>query len=200
MIGRLSGTLIESQPPHLLLDVAGVGYEIEAPLSTFYSLASVGSAIVLHTHLHVREDAQVLYGFATLAERSLFRTLIKVSGVGAKMALAILSGMSVEAFHQCVLANDATTLTKLPGIGRKTAERLLIEMRDKVDASIAGSSVGLPGDVTPSAQNPVNDAVAALISLGYKPQEASRLISRVEGEADSSQELIRLALKATLKT
>ncbi|EHQ51465.1 Holliday junction DNA helicase RuvA [Ectothiorhodospira sp. PHS-1] len=200
MIGRLRGVLIHKQPPHLMLDVQGVGYELEAPLSTFYDLPAEGTEVTLHTHLHVREDAHVLYGFAGAQERALFRSLIRVNGVGAKMALAILSGMTTEAFSRCVMDNDITQLTRLPGIGRKTAERLVIEMRDRVAALGEGAFLpGVTGGGAPARPaDPVSDAVAALISLGYKPQEASRLVSLVEEEARTSEELIRLALKSTL--
>ncbi|MCG5517067.1 MULTISPECIES: Holliday junction branch migration protein RuvA [unclassified Ectothiorhodospira] len=200
MIGRLRGVLVLKQPPQLMVEVNGVGYELEAPLSTFYELPQAGEEVILHTHLHVREDAHVLFAFASLDERALFRSLIRVSGVGAKMALAILSGMSAEAFHRCVMDNDLTTLTRLPGIGRKTAERLIIEMRDKVTAQIqAQGTLGGGGTIPAGPTDPTGDAVAALVSLGYKPQEASRLVSKVEGESDSSEDMIRRALKATLK-
>lgn len=201
MIGRLRGELVSRQPPMLLLDVQGVGYEIEAPLSTFYNLPEPGGQVTLHTHLHVREDAHVLYGFASDAERGLFRSLIRVSGVGAKMALAILSGMSAEEFARCVMEDDTASLVRLPGIGRKTAERLVVEMRDRIGIlpATAAAVGGRQGAVAPGAPDPVGDAVSALVSLGYKPQEASRLISAVEGEAKRSEDLIRLALKATLK-
>ncbi|MGM0675857.1 Holliday junction branch migration protein RuvA [Ectothiorhodospira marina] len=200
MIGRLRGVLVLKQPPQLMVEVNGVGYELEAPLSTFYELPQTGEEVILHTHLHVREDAHVLFAFASPDERALFRSLIRVSGVGAKMALAILSGMSAEAFHRCVMDNDITTLTRLPGIGRKTAERLIIEMRDKVTAQIqAQGTLGGGGTIATGPTDPTGDAVAALVSLGYKPQEASRLVSKVEGESDSSEDMIRRALKATLK-
>jgi Holliday junction DNA helicase RuvA len=200
MIGRLRGVLVLKQPPQLMVEVNGVGYELEAPLSTFYELPQAGEEVILHTHLHVREDAHVLFAFASLDERALFRSLIRVSGVGAKMALAILSGMSAEAFHRCVMDNDLTTLTRLPGIGRKTAERLIIEMRDKVTAQIQAQGTLGGGETIPAGPtDPTGDAVAALVSLGYKPQEASRLVSKVEGESDSSEDMIRRALKATLK-
>ncbi|SEP61854.1 holliday junction DNA helicase RuvA [Ectothiorhodospira magna] len=198
MIGRLRGVLIHKQPPHLMLDVHGVGYELEAPLSTFLDLPAEGSEVTLHTHLHVREDAHVLYGFAGVQERSLFRHLIRVNGVGAKMALAILSGMTSDAFSRCVMDNDITPLTRLPGIGRKTAERLVIEMRDRVATLGSGAALPQPSGAPTAPANPTSDAVAALIALGYKPQEASRLISLVEAEADTSEALIRLALKSTL--
>ncbi|WP_018232059.1 Holliday junction branch migration protein RuvA [Thioalkalivibrio thiocyanodenitrificans] len=201
MIGRLRGELVSKQPPFLLLEVQGVGYEIEAPLSTFYNLPEPGGQVTLHTHLHVREDAHVLYGFASESERGLFRSLIRVSGVGAKMALAILSGMSAEDFARCVMNGDTASLVRLPGIGRKTAERLVVEMRDRLASLPATAAVagGQQAAAAAAAPDPVSDAVSALVSLGYRPQEASRLISAVEGEAERSEDLIRLALKATLK-
>jgi holliday junction DNA helicase RuvA len=200
VIGRLRGELVSKQPPFLLLDVQGVGYEIEAPLSTFYNLPEPGGQVTLHTHLHVREDAHVLYGFGSESERGLFRSLIRVSGVGAKMALAILSGMSAEEFARCVTDGDTASLVRLPGIGRKTAERLLVEMRDRIGALPATAAMaGGRQAAAARAPDPVSDAVSALVSLGYKPQEASRLVSAVEAEAERSEDLIRLALKATLK-
>jgi holliday junction DNA helicase RuvA len=200
VIGRLRGELVSKQPPFLLLDVQGVGYEIEAPLSTFYNLPEPGGQVTLHTHLHVREDAHVLYGFGSESERGLFRSLIRVSGVGAKMALAILSGMSAEEFARCVTDGDTASLVRLPGIGRKTAERLLVEMRDRIGALPATAAMaGGRQAAAARAPDPVSDAVSALVSLGYKPQEASRLVSAVEAEAERSEDLIRMALKATLK-
>lgn len=199
MIGRLRGELVSKRPPWLLLDVHGVGYELEAPMSTFYELPAVGQSVTLLTHLQVREDAHVLYAFATEAERELFRSLLKVTGVGAKMALAVLSGMNANEFRRCILQDDAAALTRLPGIGKKTAERLIVEMRDRVEAAgetaVSGVRAGLP--VRPL--DPVEDAVHALIALGYKPQEASRLVSGVESEGLASEDIIRKALKATLK-
>ena len=202
MIGRLRGMLIWKQAPHLLLDVQGVGYEIEAPMTTFYELPPVGSEITLHTHLAVREDAHLLFGFATERERVLFRQLLKVNGIGAKMALTILSGIAADAFARCVRDNDIVTLTRLPGVGKKTAERLIIEMRDKVlgagsatdisDAGVtmAGSTAGAMTDA------PANDAISALISLGYKPAEASRMVQGVNVTGLTSEEVIRRALQA----
>jgi holliday junction DNA helicase RuvA len=201
MIGRLRGELVNKQPPFLLLEVQGVGYEIEAPLSTFYNMPEPGGQVTLHTHLHVREDAHVLYGFGSESERGLFRSLIRVSGVGAKMALAILSGMSAEDFARCVMNGDTASLVRLPGIGRKTAERLVVEMRDRLASLPATAAVagGQQAAAAAAAPDPVSDAVSALVSLGYRPQEASRLISAVDGQAERSEDLIRLALKATLK-
>ncbi len=199
MIGRLRGTLLHKQPPHLLLDVQGVGYEVEVPMSTFYELPAEGGEVTLFTHLLVREDAHLLCGFATVAERALFRSLIKVSGVGAKLALAILSGISADGFARCVQNQDAATLTRLPGIGKKTAERLIIEMRDRLEGftGLAVGSVGSVGRAAPDS--PVEDAVSALIALGYKPPEASRLVRVVDCADLPSEEIIRRALQAAVK-
>lgn len=196
MIGRLRGELAVKQPPDLLLDVAGVGYELHAPMSTFYALPEVGSAVTLFTHLQVRDDAHTLYAFISETERSLFRSLLKVNGVGAKMALAILSGMEAEAFRLCVLDSDVAALTRLPGVGRKTAERLVVEMRDRLGDEPLGGA-GTEAAVRQTAGgNPVEDAVRALISLGYKPQEASRMVNGVETQDQASEDIIRMALKA----
>jgi Holliday junction DNA helicase RuvA len=196
MIGRLQGKVIEKQAPDLLIDVQGVGYEVLVSLNTFFGVPAVGEAVTLHTHFVVREDVQQLYGFATQSERQLFRYLIKVNGVGPKMALAILSGMSANDFAVCVHNNDIATLVKLPGVGKKTAERLLIEMRDKigdVDATAAGSAAGSHGAKPDISQ----EAESALIALGYKPTDAAKIISRVANESVSDAgELIRLALKS----
>lgn len=198
MIGFLRGIILKKQPPLLILDVQGVGYEIEAPMTTFYALPEIKNEIEIFTHLVVRDDAHLLFGFATENERHLFRTLIKVNGVGAKMALTILSGIEADEFALCIQNNDAARLTKLPGVGKKTAERLIIEMRDKLD--------GLPtmsvarGANSPSIKNdPVNEAVSALIGLGYKPPEASRFVLAVANDDMSSEELIREALKNSVK-
>ncbi len=205
MIGRLSGILAVKQAPALMLDVGGVGYELEAPMSTFYELPELGEKVTLHTHLVVREDAQLLYGFYHEADRALFRTLIKVNGVGAKLALTILSGMSAQVLIQCVADNDAAALVRLPGIGKKTAERLLIELRDRIKKiDISASSTGVPAHELAAAKvvvanSPISDAVSALVTLGYKPQEASRMVNGVKAEGLPSEELIRLALQATVK-
>ncbi len=200
MIGRLRGTLLHKQPPHLLLDVRGVGYEIEVPMSTFYDLPGEGGEVILFTHLLVREDAHLLCGFATAAERALFRSLIKVNGVGAKLALAILSGISAEGFARCVQSRDAATLTRLPGIGKKTAERLIIEMRDRLEG-FTGLTVDASGRTAGlrAPDNPVEDAVSALLALGYKPPEATRLVRAVDCADLSSEEIIRRALQAAVK-
>ncbi len=200
MIGRLKGTLLEKQAPRLLLDVNGVGYEIDAPMTTFYELPEVGSAVTLHTHFVVREDAQLLYGFLRESDRSLFRTLIKISGVGPKLALAILSGMSADEFVGCVQSGDSVALTCVPGVGKKTAERLVVEMRDRVKdwqgVSLSPDAVTQTGE---PAADALKDAVSALVALGYKPQEASRMVNAVESEGLASEEVIRLALRAVAK-
>lgn len=202
MIGRLQGRIAERHAPYLLLDVNGVGYELEAPMSTFYNLPESGGQVTLYTHLAVREDAHVLYAFATQSERTLFRSLLKVSGIGAKMALAILSGMSADAFRRCVEQDDVASLVRLPGIGTKTAQRLIVEMRDRLDGLQLSSLPGSPSAAQTAAgrpDTPVSDAVAALTSLGYKPQEASRMVQAVAGEGMSSEVLIRAALQASVK-
>lgn len=194
MIGRLRGVILEKKPPVCVVDVQGVGYEIEAPMSTFYHLPEIGQTVELYTHLVVREDAQLLYAFYHLQERLLFRQLIKVNGVGPKLALTILSGIEADQFVQCVQHNNTQALMTLPGVGKKTAERLLIEMRDRLKDWHNGTAAS----VQSAAQDYVQEAVSALISLGYKPQEASRLVSRVQGEYQNSESLIRLALQGSL--
>ena len=197
MIGFIRGILVEKQPPQLLINVGGVGYEIDAPMSTFYHLPDLGQEVTLHTHFIVREDAHLLYGFFTRDERALFRTLLKVNGVGPRLALTILSSMETNEFIRCVINNDAESLVRLPGVGKKTAERLIIEMRDKV--SQGHTLTTLPHTNININNNPRNqfiqDAVSALIALGYKPQEASRMVSRVDDGVMSSEEIIRGALK-----
>ncbi|MAR91234.1 MAG: Holliday junction branch migration protein RuvA [Pseudomonadota bacterium] len=198
MIGRLKGIIAEKQAPLLVIDVAGVGYEVEAPMTTFYQLPDTGSEVILHTHFVVREDAQLLYGFYDKQERELFRQLIKVNGVGPKMALAILSGIEGMEFVRCVQDHDTQTLVKLPGVGKKTAERLVIEMQDRLRAWVPvlpepGSAAKTPQ--RPPLQTATNDAESALIALGYKPTEASRAIAAIDCEGLSSEEIIRLALR-----
>lgn len=192
MIGRLRGVLLQKEPPSLLLDVAGVGYEVEAPMTTFYDLPAVGETTTLHTHLVVRDDAHLLYGFSSEAQRRLFRDLIRINGVGPRVALAVLSGLSVAEFTRCVAAADTARLVQVPGIGRKTAERVLMEMKDKVDGEIAAAPT--PGVAPPA--DPVSEAVSALIALGYKPQEASRMVRTASGDGASTEEIIRQALKS----
>ncbi|MES9898821.1 MAG: Holliday junction branch migration protein RuvA [Sedimenticola sp.] len=199
MIGRLSGAIAYKQPPFLMLDVNGVGYELEAPMSTFYDLPAQGEKVTLFTHLAIRDDAHVLYGFANESERVLFRALLKVSGVGAKVALAILSGMNADEFSICIQNDDITALTRLPGIGKKTAERLIVEMRDRLaKLELGGNAVARPSALSSVvvADNPVSDAVGALVALGYKPNDAARMVRLVESEGLSSEEIIRQALKA----
>ena len=182
MIGFLRGRIIKKQPPGLTLDVQGVGYELEASMNTFYLLPETGEEVELLTHLIVREDAHLLYGFVTEDERYVFRTLIRVSGVGAKMALAILSGIGAVEFKQCIEAGDAERLTRLPGVGNKTAERLIVEMRDRLRDWQGTSLTGKDrADPRARAVEPVNEAISALITLGYRPQEASRLVHGVAG-------------------
>lgn len=195
MIGRLHGVILEKQPPLLLLDVQGVGYELEASMSTFYQLPEVGENVVLHTHLVVREDAQLLYAFYALSERTMFRHLIRISGVGPKLALTILSGMSAEDFSRCIMDGDAKSLTRLPGVGKKTAERLVIELKDRLDKESASSLPGIQIDVSREA-SPVSDAVSALISLGYRAQQASKVVRDLDVTDLTTEEIIRSALKS----
>lgn len=202
MIGRLSGELLVRQPPQLLIDVNGIGYEVNAPMSTFYSLPEVGSKITLHTHLVVREDAHVLFGFATENERAMFRALIKVNGVGPKLALTILSGISADDFIRCITDGDVASLTRLPGVGKKTAERLIVEMKDVLKKwhAEAGEGVGSsPISALVKVTDAVADAVSALEALGYKPAEASRMVGAVETKDLSSEDIIRLSLQSSAK-
>jgi len=204
MIGRLTGTLAVKHPPGLMVDVGGVGYELEAPLSTFYDLPDVGAQVTLYTHLVVREDAHLLFGFARESERRLFRILLKVSGVGAKMALAVLSGMSADDFARCIENDDVTALTRLPGIGRKTAERLIVEMRDRLDDDeLRNALPTAPGQPAAAdsgeAGDPVADASSALIALGYKPAEATRMIRGIDASGLATEEIIRRALQAVVR-
>ena len=203
MIGRLRGILELKKPPYLLIEVNGVGYEVQAPMSTIYQLPDIGQAVMLYIHFHVREDAQILYGFSEERERALFRALIKISGVGPKMALAILSGMDVLDFIQCVDRKESAPLVRLPGVGKKTAERLIIEMAGKLDVSLAEDQnfsrklfEPIVDGMSPKAAE--EEAVSALIALGYKPQEATRAIGKVLYEGATSQELIRRALRASV--
>lgn len=205
MIGRLRGTLLEKQPPHLLIECAGVGYEVEAPMSVFYCLPEVGREVTLYTHFVVREDAQLLYGFSDNRERSLFRTLIKVNGVGPKLGLTILSGIEANDFVRSVHDGDSATLVKLPGIGKKTAERLIVEMKDRlanwqVETSVTDGLSGTPlGEmVAKQVADIEQEAVGALVALGYKPQDASKVVGKVYTDGMSSEELIRQALKSML--
>jgi Holliday junction DNA helicase RuvA len=201
MIGFLRGVLVAKKAPSLLLDVHGVGYEIDAPMSTFFKLPVVGEEVSLHTHMAVREDAHTLYGFLTESERALFRSLIKVSGVGAKLALGVLSGLSVDEFHRCIQSGNTAVLVKLPGIGKKTAERLVIEMRDRLPETDGGSVVvtGAGGVSVLREDSPVADAVSALVSLGFRPQDANAMVRGIPAEGKSSEDLIRLALQGAGK-
>lgn len=196
MIGRLAGRLLLKQPPMLLIDVNGVGYEVEAPMSTFYKLPAAGETVALHTHLTVREDAHLLFGFATATEKALFRELIRISGVGPKLALAILSGMGVDEFWNTVRAGDAVRLTKLPGVGRKTADRLIVEMRDRADKSELPSP--LPGAGGGEA-TPLQEARHALAALGYKPAEIQRFTEALYKDGMNTEQIIQEALKRAVR-
>ncbi len=199
MIGWLNGKILEKQPPYLLLDVNGVGYELEAPMSTFYNLAEIGQTAQLYTHLSIREDAHVLFGFSAENERKLFRFLIKVNGVGPKLALSILSAMDITTFIQCINQEEVSKLIRIPGVGKKTAERLIIEMRDRLSLSSTESkSESMTNSLTEGITSPIEDAIGALIALGYKPQDANRLVTKVQQEGATSEELIRNALKSLI--
>jgi holliday junction DNA helicase RuvA len=195
MIGSVRGLIASKTPPQLTVEVGGLGYELEAPMSTFFLLPSVGEEVRLLTHLVVREDAHILYAFATENERRLFRSLIKVSGVGPKIALALLSGISVEAFALCVQNQDIAALTRVPGIGRKTAERLVVEMRDRV---APGTDAAVMAAASAPAQNPEAEAFGALVALGYRPAEATRLLKAAGPGTHSTEELIRRALQGAI--
>ncbi len=192
MIGSLRGQLIAKQAPLIIVECAGVGYEVETPMSTFLELPAVGTEIFLHTHLLVRDDAHSLFGFSTQAEKVLFRLLLKVSGVGAKMSLAILSGMGVGDFERCVRYEDTAMLVKIPGVGKKTAERLIIEMRDKIEQSPAQAIMAKAGKVVTDSRS---EAIDALVALGYRPAEVKRLLARLDIEDKSAEDIIRLALR-----
>jgi len=210
MIGYLSGNIVEKSPPMLLLEVNGVGYELQAPMTTFYALPAVGEPAVLYTHFVVREDAHLLYAFSNSQDRLLFRTLIKVSGVGPKVALAILSGMEADAFVRCVQSEDAASLVRIPGVGKKMAERLIVELRSHLKdwvcmlAPSAAESVGTSAETPthsvsnsqPSAiHTSVHEAVSALLALGYRSSEAHDVIDKVKTQASTTEELVRLALR-----
>lgn len=201
MIGFIRGKLVTKTPPILVLDVQGVGYEIEAPMTTFYNLPSMGDIVHLHTHLVVREDAHILFGFSTEADRLMFRTLIKVNGVGPKLALTILSGQSADEFHRCIHDNDTAALIRLPGVGKKTAERLIIEMRDKLPAqSSATSDSSNPEQGSGLARSSAKqEAISALCALGYKAQDASKMVQNIAQEDKSCEDIIRLALQGKAK-
>jgi len=201
MIGFLRGKLVHKAPPMLVLDVHGVGYEVEAPMTTFYNLPAIGLEILLHTHLVVREDAHILFGFATEADRSLFRTLIKVNGVGPKLALTILSGQSAEEFHHCIHNNDTQALVRLPGVGKKTAERLVIEMRDRLPSLSDSGMINADnlGVASPVINSPKQEAISALCSLGYKPLDATKMVQNISTEGKSCEDIIRLALQGAVR-
>ena len=202
MIGRLKGTLAEKQPPALLLDVQGVGYELEAPMSTFYSLPGLGESVQLYTHLVVKDDGHALYGFLTRLERSLFRSLIRVNGVGPKLGLTLLSGMPVDDLIRCIQQQDDVALTRMPGVGKKTAQRLVIDLKDRVgdlaQPTVAPADGAAPLDAGMS-DGATGDAISALVALGYRPAEASKLVSRIDSTGLPSEEIIRLALQQTVK-
>ncbi len=204
MIGRIRGTLIEKSPGQALVECSGLGYEVDIPYTTFFHLPDAGTEVTLHTHFAVREDAQSLFGFASRLDRDLFRLLIKVNGVGPRLAVGILSGLDAQQFIRCVEARDANALVKLPGVGKKTAERLLIEMTDRIgqlegqftpmSSETTGDGVGT-AEAPMAAHDPRDEAEAALIALGYKPQEATKAINKVGEKGMASKELIRLALR-----
>lgn len=200
MIGRLKGILLEKIPPQLLLDISGIAYELDAPLCTFYRLPEIGEEVTLYTHLIVREDAQLLYGFSQEQERTLFRNLIKISAIGPKLALAILSGIEPNNFVHCIMNDDISSLTRIPGIGKKTAERLVIEMRDRVSDWHTKSTEMTDNPHAASISNKiVEEAIGALVSLGYKPLEARRTVTSLTHEYQSSEELIRHALQGMMQ-
>jgi len=202
MIGRISGTLIEKQSPELLIDVNGIGYEVLAPMTTIYQLPELGSLVTLHTQFVVREDAQLLYGFSDKQQRALFRALIKVSGVGPKLALAILSGIEADSFVRSIHDGDTATLVRIPGIGKKTAERLVVEMKDRLKEWQVDSDLPLMAAANPQPAGQemwIQEAEGALIALGYKPTEAAKAISAIKEPVHSAEDLIRFALKGMLK-
>lgn len=193
MIGRIHGTLLQKNPPQLLVDCQGIGYEIDVPMSTFYNLPSIGEKVTLFTHLAIREDAHILYGFGSLDERALFRQLIRITGIGARIALALLSGLSVTEMAQAVALQDASRLTKIPGIGKKTAERLLLELKGKLDSSaLSAVSATIPNDTLSDIQN-------ALLALGYSEKETLAAIRQIPGDCSNVSDGIKMALKALSK-
>ncbi len=198
MIAHLRGTLVSKRPPHLVVDVGGVGYELEAPMTTFYELPAEGEGVHLHTHMVVREDAHLLYGFSRQAERDLFRRLIRITGVGGRIALALLSGMNAEALAEAVRQGDSARLVRLPGIGKKTAERLIVELRDQLKGAESLPS-GNAGPVVGIPSGPEDEAREALEALGYKPAEVSRMLARVETDGLGTEEIIRRALQGAAR-
>jgi Holliday junction DNA helicase RuvA len=199
VIGLLRGRILGKQPPQLLIDVNGIGYEVDSPMTTFYNLPAVGEEVTLFTHLAVREDAHTLYGFMQLSDRDLFRNLLRVNGVGARLALGILSGMEAGQFIACIQSADAAALVRLPGIGKKTAERLIIELRDRLPKAAAAGELAAGGVQSSRTASPVEDAVSALVGLGYKPQEASRMVRAINAAELSSEEIIRQALQGRVQ-
>jgi Holliday junction DNA helicase RuvA len=198
MIGFLRGTLIAKRAPSVLVDVGGVGYEVDAPMSTFFQLPEPGVEVMLFTHLVVREDAHILFGFLSEDERALFRNLIRVTGIGAKLALGILSGVSAEEFQRCVLTEDTARLVRLPGIGKKTAERLIIELRDRLPQISSGLDLPVRA-VRRQPQGAADEAISALLALGFRPAEASALVQAIPAEGKTSEDLIRAALQAAAR-
>lgn len=201
MIGFIRGVLTHKEPPHLLVDVNGVGYELEVPMSTVFRLPQIGTEVFLRTHLVVREDHQILFGFGTEAERRLFRSLVRINGVGAKMALTILSGISVDGFIRCVQTEDKAALVRLPGIGRKTAERLIIDMRDRVEHMVAANGAGdasrdRTGGEPDTRASPRAEAFNALVTLGYKQGEVQKMLDRVVIDGQSTEEILHSVLRA----
>jgi len=200
MIGSLRGVLVAKQPPEILVDVGGIGYELQVPMTTLFQLPALGQEVALVTHFAVREDAQVLYGFIEARDRELFRNLVRVSGVGPKLALAILSGMDADSFVRCVQRDDSASLVALPGVGRKTAERLLVEMRDRLKGWLEGAAAPATAPATGRPADITADAEGALVALGYKPAEAARLVAAVNDDSvGDSEELIRRALRSTVR-
>jgi holliday junction DNA helicase RuvA len=193
VIGYMRGVLMRKEPPTLLVEVGGVGYELEAPMTTFYELPAVGETVALHTHLVVRDDAHLLYGFARESQRRQFRALLKVNGIGPRVALAVLSGLTEAELTRCVVNDDVARLTQVPGIGRKTAERLIVELRDKLAHEPAVAPA--VASVVPTERDPLAEATSALIALGYKPPDASRAVRAVPNQGLSTEEIIRQALK-----
>lgn len=199
MIARLSGVLLDKNPPYLVIDVNGVGYEVEAPLGVFSELPENGKQVTILIHHNFSQDSQTLFGFASLGERELFRKLLKISGIGAKMALTILSGASGEELARYVSTADVASLTRLPGIGKKTAERIIMELRDKLEGINVGTGGGLPVGGAAISTDPVSEASHALASLGYKPAEVSRMVSAVAQAGMDAEEIIRKALQTRVK-
>jgi Holliday junction DNA helicase RuvA len=196
VIGSLRGSLSWKQAPHIIVECNGVGYEVETPMSTFLDLPQVGEVVFLYTHMLVREDAQILYGFASTDERMLFRTLLKVNRVGAKMALGVLSAMTASDFRRCVEYEDTTTLAKIPGVGKKTAERLIVEMRDRIDVVPTGGGPRAPVSAEASARS---EAFDALVALGYKANEVNKLLGKLDTDDKSAEDILRMALKQAAK-